>query len=134
MALRDAGLQTTASVMDSISATRPGFESPGVRMWCIYATEYPTPTQFVYSQDFNGVHSSEQPTIIHTSDGDGTVHTSSLAVCNQWASPAETVGKHTTVHQFLNLSHTGIMQPDPAAELFAQELNSVLGTTISFLS
>jgi hypothetical protein len=135
MALRDAGLQTTASVMDSISATRPGFESPGVRMWCIYATEYPTPTQFVYSQDFDGVHSSEQPTIIHTGDGDGTVHTSSLAACNQWATSAtETVGKHTTVHQFLNLSHTSIMGHYPAAELFAQELNSVLGTTISFLS
>ena len=134
-ALRDNGLETTASVMDSIADTRPNFETPGVRMWCIYGTGVSTPITMQYEQDFNGVHSDTQPTIIHGFGGDGTVHEASLDVCKRWtaSAPQQVVGTaYTTVHHYLNQSHTGVMGHLPAASLFTQEMNRVTGKDFSF--
>jgi hypothetical protein len=134
-ALRDNGLETTASVMDSIADTRPNFENPGVRMWCIYGTGVSTPITMQYEQDFNGVHSDTQPTIIHGMGGDGTVHEASLDVCKRWTASAaqQVVGTaYTTVHHYLNQSHTGVLSHLPAVSLFAQEMNRVTGKDFSF--
>lgn len=115
VALRDAGLNVTAEVMDSIADTRSNFDDPGVRMFCLYGTGISTPGTMKYAQDFNGVHNTEQPTMIHTLDGDGTVHLSSLDVCNRWNPPnTALVGKETTTHMFQNQSHVGILSHRPA--------------------
>jgi hypothetical protein len=84
-ALEDAGLAVTAEVMKSIEHTRPNLDNPGVKTWCWYGVNFPTPGRFKYDFNFNGTYNPKQPTEIININGDGTVHEASLRVCDAWA-------------------------------------------------
>jgi len=134
VALRDSGLTTTADVMDSVADTRANFDDPGVRTWCLYSTNYPTQLAFEFSEDFNGVHSTERPKEHMTQDGDGTVHLSSLDACKRWNKPvAEVAAKQVTAHVYEGLGHTEVMGHKPADQLMYDEMNRVTGHDFSVL-
>ena len=134
VALRDAGLSTSADLMDSVADLRANFDDPGVRTWCLYSTNYPTQLAFEFSKDFNGVHSLERPKEYFTQDGDGTVHLSGLNACERWNKPATLVaGKEVTAHVYEGLGHTGVINHRAANQLMWDEMNKVTGHNYSVL-
>ncbi|XP_030059503.1 phosphatidylcholine-sterol acyltransferase [Microcaecilia unicolor] len=53
---------------------------PGVEVYCIYGTGFPTPETFIYDDTFP----HGEPINIIYSDGDNTVHTQSMELCKRW--------------------------------------------------
>lgn len=70
---------------------------PGVDVHCMYSTGVDTPFSFYYK----GGDFSKQP-VTTNSDGDGTVHRSSLEFCKQWSNTA-------AVTTFSNVEHSGMI-------------------------
>ena len=69
---------------------------PGVDVHCLYGTGVDTPFSFYYKDgDF-----SKTP-VATNSDGDGTVHASSLGFCNQWS--------NTAVTTYSGIDHSGMI-------------------------
>ena len=69
---------------------------PGVDVHCLYSTGVDTPFSFYYK----GGDFSKAP-IVTNSDGDGTVHASSLEFCNQWS--------NTNVTTYSGIDHSGMI-------------------------
>jgi len=69
---------------------------PGVDVHCMYSTGVDTPFSFYYEDgDFN------KSPVVTNSDGDGTVHASSLKFCNQW--------NNTVVTTYSGVDHSGMI-------------------------
>lgn len=122
-ALRAAGLDVTAEVMESVRPVLPQLtSSPGVRLWCLYGYGVPTRNTMVYDRDFNGVHRPAQPVGYLRSSGDGTVHQGSLAVCDNWVGGAKLV----SVHRYFNQSHVGLMSSNLTYPVLYGAINEIL--------
>nr|XP_033797172.1 phosphatidylcholine-sterol acyltransferase-like isoform X1 [Geotrypetes seraphini] len=57
-----------------------GLPPPGVEVYCIYSTGFPTPETYIYDDTFP----HGDPIDIIYSDGDKTVNTKSLGLCKRW--------------------------------------------------
>ena len=57
-----------------------GMIPPNVSTYCFFGTEYPTPTQFIYTK---GEFPDTEPIQIN-GNGDGTVNINSLTACKRW--------------------------------------------------
>ncbi|XP_029464725.1 phosphatidylcholine-sterol acyltransferase isoform X2 [Rhinatrema bivittatum] len=57
-----------------------GLPPPGVEMYCIYGTGFPTPETYIYDDAFP----HGDPIDIVYADGDDTVHTRSAELCKRW--------------------------------------------------
>ena len=80
---------------------------PRVSTWCIYGTDIRTEETLVYASrgDLTG---GVQPSITY-GDGDGTVHASSLEVCNNWAKQDPSPNRTYTVIKKRHVRHSPMM-------------------------
>eukprot|EP00938_MAST-03A_sp_MAST-3A-sp1_P002951 g2951.t1 len=93
----DIGYSKGEIVRKRVTALIPNVSAgPGVDVHCLYSTGVDTPFSFYYKDgDF-----SKTP-VTTNSDGDGTVHASSLEFCNQWS--------NTAVTTFSGIDHSGMI-------------------------
>lgn len=84
-------------------------KGPGVPVICVYSTGVDTPRSFYYkNNDF-----SKDPTIVN-GDGDGTVNTPSLRLCEKWA---DTQQETVEVRTFEGVSHSDMIMDDRVIDL-----------------
>ena len=111
-----AGFNDTAEIYETIKPYQTSHTQPGVKTYCWYGTGTPTTEGMVFPS--NNLSTGGVPVM---GDGDGTVHHSSLKVCEQW------VGKgnyETVVQVFPNVTHVGFLT-DVAAQ---QEILKVVSS------
>ncbi len=61
------------------------YPNPNVPTYCYYGVDVPTPSKFIYKEDFSpGVSTSGLSHRVVNGDGDGVVNIESLAVCRRW--------------------------------------------------
>jgi len=96
-----AGFDDTAAIYETIKQYQTSHTQPGVKVYCWYGEGTPTTVEM----NFTGSDLSKGGVPI-MGDGDGTVHHSSLRVCEDW------VGKgdyETIVKVWPNVTHTGFL-------------------------
>jgi len=102
----------------------PTFPPAGVRTYCFYGTNVPTPETYVYDQDLNAGNSIGMTQHTLMGDGDGTVNLVSLQVCKQFA---------TSTKEFSDINHQAIIEDSTvllhvaAVALLPPEFLSIVG-------
>lgn len=98
---RDMGYPVASKIKQTVpSMWYP--EPPGVRMFCFYGTQMPTPEHLYYPDGYFPDYNPQ----IDFGDGDGTVNYRSLELCKTW------IGKQTApiiVQEFTKAEHNGIL-------------------------
>lgn len=92
-------------------------QHPGVKVFCLYSYNVPTPESFVYGP--GGFEN--QPQVV-AGDGDGSVNEWSLQVCEHWAN--HSLGKEFPVQtmKFPGIQHGAMIQDDQVVQIVIREL------------
>lgn len=75
---------------------------PGVEVWCMYGVGLPTPVTYIYDEEFPNA----DPVDIVYADGDDTVDSFSMSLCNRWVGQQE---KPVHVTEFRGMAHLDIV-------------------------
>ena len=70
------------TMYEGVENSNKGFPAPGVPTYCYWGNETDTPLTYKYSENFPD-GAEHDPTIVNTTDGDGTVNTDASKVCLQ---------------------------------------------------
>jgi len=111
----DIGSPITAEIYKQTQDIFEYLNPPRVKSFCLYGYGFPTETFFNYTDGWD-----EQPDIVYSEDGDGTVPSSSLSECNRWDQHQP---EPVTIKEF-NLDHQEILEDDELFEYIIQIVTS----------
>lgn len=102
--LAAAGLDNALALYNrSVEAHSDILEHPGVTTYCWHGTNISTEIGL----RFNGTDVTEQPTLVKTMEGDGTVSMDSMQLCKHWPARAD----HPVAEEtFPGIGHIGMVQ------------------------
>jgi len=103
----DIGSPLTAEIYKQTQDIFQDLNPPRVNSFCLYGYGFPTEVFFNYTDGWK-----EQPDIVYSEDGDGTVPRASLSECQYWDKRQK---ENVTIKEF-NLNHQDILEDE---ELFA---------------
>lgn len=112
----DIEFPTGKRLHDRIADLTSAVEAPGVDVACLYSLGVETPAVFDYAdKGFDA-----QP-VISNGDGDGTVNSISLKLCDRWVAD-EKPSHAVKIQRFAGLTHSGMLADDKVIASILQEL------------
>jgi lysophospholipase-3 len=112
----DIGYPAGAKMYNRIAELTSAVAAPGVDVVCLYSLGVDTPLSFNYGD--KGFDEWPQVT---NGDGDGTVNSFSLRLCDRWSQNGAQTRTARSV-QFKGVTHSGMLSHDGVLNLLLQEL------------
>jgi len=124
----DIGHSAGKKLMKRVQALTSSAKAPGVDVVCMYSSGVDTPLHFHYGKD-----GFDKPPVVTNGDGDGTVNTLSLRICDEWTKPGAQT-RSAKVQRFSKVTHKEMLtDPGVLKAVSSTELGMATAKTLDML-